>query len=328
MTIPKEMRGLQIVAPGRVEVVTVGTPKPARGEVLVRVRAVSVCTHWDLTILAGKDIFERPGYPKYPIPVGIPGHEMSGEVVALGEGVTALRVGDRVATWSSRASQKTIGYYAQYAAVPEDCLLTIPNNLSFVHAAPLEMGMSVAGSVRAMGDLAGKCVAVGGAGPAGLIGIGMIRALGARQILVFDPLEKRRKLALELGADRALDPSSQESLALSPRTAQVALECAGNAASAENLMRVTTGAVHLFGVVHGQIRYGIEHWGRGVTLAGYPGHSVESGEFARAMMAGGAVRTDRIIGKTVGFADYLDGIEVLKTGAIPKLCVVPEGNEE
>jgi len=318
------MRALQIVAPEQVRIVSLEVPQPGPGEVLVKVRAVTVCSHWDLTLLAGKDIFERPGYPKYPIPVGVPGHEMSGEVVALGAGVVAFRVGNRVASWTARAAQKQ-GYYAEYAAVPEDCLLRVPDHLSYPEAALLELGMSVACSVRRTGDLAGKTVAIGGAGAAGLLALQMVRALGARRILVFDPVEARRKIALELGADRALDPASPESQALSVETAQVAIECAGSAASAENLMRITKRDVHLFGVVHGSIRYTIEHWNRNVSLHGYPGHSLESAEFALAMMRSGAVRTAPLVGATVGFETYLEGIAKAKAALVPKVCVVPSG---
>jgi len=319
----KTMKALQILGPGEVRIVSVPVPQPGEREVLVKVRAVTVCTHWDLTLLAGTDIFGRPGYPKYPIHVGYPGHEMAGDVVAAGPAASAFRTGDRVAVWTSRATGVQ-GYYAEYAAVPEECLLRIPDHLSYPEAAPLELAMSVACSVRQMGDVAGKRVALGGAGAAGLIALQMIRVLGARQITVFDPVETRRALAVDLGADRALDPDSPESRALPATMAELAVECAGSAASAENLMRVTTGTVHLFGVVHGEIRYNVDHWGRGVTVAGYPGHSRESGDFALAMMRSGALRTAPLVGKTVTFGSYLEGIDALKAAVVPKVCVVPD----
>jgi threonine dehydrogenase-like Zn-dependent dehydrogenase len=323
--MPDTMRALQIESPENVAVVEATIPTAGPGELLVKVQAVTACTQWDLTLLAGKDIFERPDYPVYPIPIGVPGHEMAGDVVAVGTGVTELRVGDRVAAWSSRASQAEgrFGYYADFAAVPEDCLLKIPDHLSYVEAAPLELAMCVAASVRQAGDLAGKDVAIGGAGPAGLIAIQMVRTLGARTIIAFDPIETRRSLALELGADLALDPGSSESLALDSSATDIAIECAGAAASAENLMRVTSGGVHLFGVVHGEIRYNMSHWGRNVSLRGYPGHTLESAEYALAMMAKGAVRTGPIIGAEVDFDTYKEGIDMLRVGSIAKLCVRP-----
>ena len=319
------MRALQIMGPDDARVVIVPLPEPAAGEVLVRVRAIAVCSHWDLTLLAGKDIFERPGYPRYPISVGVPGHEMSGQVAALGPDAELFRVGDRVAAWTSRASALPgrYGYYAEYAAVPEDCLMPVPEHLSFEEAAPLEMAMCVASSIRQAGDMAGKTVAVGGAGPAGLMAIQMACALGARRIIAFDPVEGRRSLALFAGADITLDPAADEVKDLPSSTAEIAIECAGAAASAENLMRVTSGSVHLFGVVHGTVGFTMDHWMRNVRLFGYPGHFRESAELALALMTTGALRTDFLIGTKVGFDRYREGLATLKSGKVAKVCIVP-----
>ena len=319
------MKALQIVAPGKVEIVDVAVPEPGPDEVLVEVKAITACTQWDLTLLSGVDIFERMGFPKYPIAPGVPGHEMAGVVVARGSEASVFSPGDRVAAWDSRASQLPgrIGYYAQFAAVPEDCLLPIPDSLTFVEAAPLELGMCVAASVRQAGDLSGKRVAVGGAGAAGLVALQMAKALGARHVIAFDPVAARRELALALGVDDALDPVSEECAALRPGSADVGIECSGRAASAENLLRIATGGVHLFGVVHGQIRYTMDHWGRNVSLHGYPGHTRESAELALALMSCGAVRTKEFIGAEVPFEKYLEGMDMVKRGEIPKLCIIP-----
>jgi threonine dehydrogenase-like Zn-dependent dehydrogenase len=245
--------------------------------------------------------------------------------VATGSEVKAFRVGDHVAAWSSRHSQDEgrLGYYAEYAAIPEGDLLSVPTTMPFEETAILEMAMCVAASFRQAGDIAGKNVAIGGAGAAGLLALQIARSLGARRVDAFDPTESRRTLALTLGADNAMDPASDTSLALSPGSYQVAFECAGVAVSAENLMRVTTGNVHLFGVVHGEIRFTMDHWSRNVHLCGYPGHSRESAELALALMACGGVKVKPIIGITVGFAGYAEGLAKLKTGAVAKMCVVP-----
>lgn len=324
-TMPNTMRALQIVAPNDARVVTVDVPQIGAGDVLVRIKAATVCSHWDLSMLGGWDIFERPGFPKYPISPGWPGHEVAGEVVAVGEGVDAFRPGDHVAAWSSRHSQQEgkLGYYAEFAAIPAEDLLTVPESMPFEEAAILEMAMCVAASIRQAGDLSGKPVAIGGAGAAGLLALQMARSLGARRVDVFEPTESRRELAFTLGAHAAFDPASDDAKALSPRTYEVAFECAGAAASAQNLMRVTSGSVHLFGVVHGEIRFTMDHWSRNVHLFGYPGHSRESAELGLALMACGGVKVKPLIGVTVGFDNYLDGIARLKTGEAAKMCVVP-----
>ena len=63
--------------------------------------------------------------------------------------------------------------------------------------------------------------------------------------------------------------------------------------------------------------------GRSVALHGYPGHTHESAQMAMALISSGAVNTRPIVGKTVNFDSYLEGIESLKDGTVAKLCVVP-----
>jgi threonine dehydrogenase-like Zn-dependent dehydrogenase len=83
------VRALSLSAPGRIEVVEVAEPVPGAGEVVVRIRACGVC---------GSDLNAWRGVAgiDYPLPPGAPGHETLGDVVALGEGVETLSVGQRV----------------------------------------------------------------------------------------------------------------------------------------------------------------------------------------------------------------------------------------
>ncbi|HHE70938.1 MAG TPA: L-threonine 3-dehydrogenase, partial [Chloroflexi bacterium] len=81
------MRALVIGSPGVAEVAEVPMPSPGPGEVLIRVAACGICGT-DVHIFRGEYMGE------YPL---VPGHEFSGEVVAVGEGVSRFRVGDRVA---------------------------------------------------------------------------------------------------------------------------------------------------------------------------------------------------------------------------------------
>ena len=99
------MKGLLIDRPGHFEIVDVPRPEPFPDEVVVQVEAINSCTHWDLTVWDGVDIFGRPGHPEYPLQVGAPGHELSGVVVETGDQVTAVRAGDRVALWGSPAGR-------------------------------------------------------------------------------------------------------------------------------------------------------------------------------------------------------------------------------
>src|SRR5580693_2160614 len=119
------MRAIVIREPGGPEVLElrdVPTPIPQRGEARVRVRATAVNR---------ADLLQRMGaYPAPPdSPRDIPGLELAGEVDALGEGVTSVKVGDRVFGLAGG------GTYAEQVVVPARTLVRIPEALSFTEAA-------------------------------------------------------------------------------------------------------------------------------------------------------------------------------------------------
>src|SRR5574338_241499 len=127
------MKAVLFGGKGGPEVISLGEvpdPSPSRGEVLVRVRAAA---------LNRADLLQRRGL--YPPPPGyredLPGLELAGEVVALGEGVTAWKPGDRVMCITAGEAQ------AELCAVHERMLLRIPEGMSFEDAAALpEAGLT------------------------------------------------------------------------------------------------------------------------------------------------------------------------------------------
>jgi NADPH:quinone reductase len=117
---------IEITTPGGPEVLKprqVPVPAPAAGEILIRVHAAGVNR---------PDALQRAG--KYPMKPGmslIPGLEVAGEVVALGDGVSAFALGDKVCALTNG------GGYAQYCAVPAGQALPIPEGLSWLQAAAI-----------------------------------------------------------------------------------------------------------------------------------------------------------------------------------------------
>ena len=88
---PKTMRALRLTSPGKFEIQEVPVPSPGEGEVLCQIRAVAICGS-DPEIIRGDLAGTWP--PSYPF---TPGHEWSGEIVAVGLGVQGFSAGDRVA---------------------------------------------------------------------------------------------------------------------------------------------------------------------------------------------------------------------------------------
>ncbi|GAA1928119.1 NADPH:quinone oxidoreductase family protein [Microbacterium aoyamense] len=133
MSLPDSMRAWRVARLGEpaeaLSLDTVPVPKPAAGEVLLRVGAVAA--NFPDVLLARGQYQVKPDLPF------VPGVECSGAVVALGEGVTGLEVGDRVVA-------AKIGVLAEYAAMPAAAVQRIPDALSEVAAAGLTIAYQTA----------------------------------------------------------------------------------------------------------------------------------------------------------------------------------------
>lgn len=190
------MRAVVVPEPGGVEalqVVDVEAPEPGPGEVLVRVTAAGVNR---------ADLMQRQGF--YDPPEGatpVLGLECSGDVVALGEGVTELTKGEHVVALLSG------GGYAEYVAVPAGQVAVAPRGVDLVDAAGLmEVAATVWSNVFMMAKLQhGETLLVhGGASGIGTMAIQLAKAFGARVVVTVGSDEKAA-FCRELGADLAIN---------------------------------------------------------------------------------------------------------------------------
>lgn len=217
------MRAIRLHGPRDARFEEVSEPQVASDDVLIRVRAAALCAT-DIELYDGTMFYLTSGLATYPF---IPGHEWSGEVVALGSGVTGFEIGDRVVGECSigcrTCRQCLTGNYhlcrdrketgllrqpggmAEYISYPRFFLHKV-NELAFDDAAFIEPTGIAISAVHKVRVTPADRVAVMGAGPIGLFIVQVARAYGARQVIVIDPLADRRARALELGADIALDP--------------------------------------------------------------------------------------------------------------------------
>ncbi|MFD2330565.1 zinc-binding dehydrogenase [Cohnella sp. GCM10020058] len=221
--IADTMKAAVIEGPGRLAIETVPVPAAGRGEALVRVHCVGICAT-DMEIYDGSMAYFRSGSASYPV---IPGHEWSGEVVAIGEGVMRLAVGDRVVGETTipcrtcamcksgsynlcpnRAETGILGKAgaaADYVSYPEQALHRFDGGVAYEEACLIEpAAVAYRGALRA-GIVPGDTVAVLGAGAIGLLTVQMARALGAGRIVLFDYNERRLNIGRSLGADLAVN---------------------------------------------------------------------------------------------------------------------------
>jgi len=208
-------------------------PQLREHEALVKIRCATIC---------GSDLHSYHGRRHSPVPC-ILGHEMVGEVAALGPGgVTdfggsALKIGDRV-TWSmvwscgdcyycrlgirpkcerlrkfgheeltTESRHLFFGGMSEYCHLPaKTAIFKVPANLADVVASPANCATATVAAVfRNAGPIAGQAVIVHGAGMLGQTACAMAAAGGAEHVVVIEPDTQRRAQALEFGATDALD---------------------------------------------------------------------------------------------------------------------------
>lgn len=217
------MLAAYITGKAQLDVHETDVPSPGAGEALIRVRACGICGtdlhfyHGDLPAMANLS----------------PGHEFSGEVAAVGEGVRGFEEGDRVAvepiircgrctyclTGQYQLCPKRVligafhqGALAEYIVVPAYTLYKLPEELDFDLGAFVEpMAVSVHG-VHIANVGPGDKVLVLGTGTIGLTAILAARAAGAAEIIATHRHEHQGKAALALGADRTMNPDDVDAL--------------------------------------------------------------------------------------------------------------------
>ena len=195
-TLPEIMRFIDLPSHGGPEVMQSSKaplPKPAKGEILVKVEAAGVNR---------PDVAQRQGI--YPPPKGaspILGLEIAGEVVALGDGVTEFKPGDKVCALANG------GGYAQYCAVPAGQALPFPKGYDAVKAAALpETFFTVWANLFQMAGLTeGETVLIhGGTSGIGTTAIQLAKAFGAEVYTTAGSAEKC-EACVKLGAKRAIN---------------------------------------------------------------------------------------------------------------------------
>ena len=199
--IPPDMAYVRIDRPGPPEVLVparMPVPAPRTGEVLIKVAAAGINR---------PDVLQRQGgYPPPPGASDVPGLEVAGEIVALGESVDRWRVGDRVMALVSS------GGYAEYCVAPAPQVLPIPAGLSMTEAGAVpETFFTVWTNVFERGRLqAGESLLVhGGSSGIGTTAIQLAHAFGATVYATVGGADKQRA-CLKLGAKRAIDYRNED----------------------------------------------------------------------------------------------------------------------
>lgn len=251
-------------------------PTPAAGEVLIQVAAVGVCgsdVHYYRHGRIGDFVVDSPM---------VLGHEASGRIVAVGDGVDASRVGERVAIEPQRpcrvcrqckagrynlcpemefyATPPIDGAFTGYVTCPADFAFEVPDSVSDEAAALLEPLSVAITTARKAGIVPATRVLIAGAGPIGIICAQTARAFGAAEVIVSDPVPDRRERALKYGATSVVDPMNPNDDTTSLGV-DAFIDASGNPAAVDAGIRSVgpAGTAVLVGLGHSRMELPVEH---------------------------------------------------------------------
>ncbi len=204
-----------------------------KDEVLLKDRYSVISAGTERAWISGRSNNPSQRFPFYP------GYSASGEVIAAGSGVTSLNVGDKVViAWGGHRSH-TVKKASEVLRIPDDMHDMLA--AAFTHIASFPML-----GVRRLRLEIGESVMVAGLGLLGLLAVQIAVCSGAVPVIAADFDPARRKLALDLGADTALDPSAPDFIdqvlsATGGKGVSAAVEVTGNASALKQALKYTAG---------------------------------------------------------------------------------------
>ena len=231
--------------PGKIIFREAETPKPGSGQVLVKIKKIGIC---------GSDIHVYHGthpFTSYPVTQG---HELSAQIVKLGEGVTGLAPGQKVTIepqvycgkcypcthgkYNLCESLKVMGFQttgtaSEYFAVDASKVDVLPENMTYSEGAMIEPLAVTVHAAKRFPEIKGAKAAILGCGPIGILLAQSCKALGASQVMITDVSDYRLELAKQCGADFAVNTKERDfgeamTACFGPDKADVIYDCAGN----------------------------------------------------------------------------------------------------
>ena len=322
------------------------TPVPGRGQVRVRVKYTGIC---------GSDVPRVNGNACHFFPI-ILGHEFSGTVDAVGEGVDSVAPGDRVAgiplvpcmkcedcqngnfslcRHYSFIGSRQSGSFAEYAVVPESNVFRFDDSVSFEMGALFEPSSVAAHALRCADYRGGKKVAVLGCGTIGLLVLQWAKILGAAELTAVNRSRERLPLAARLGADHTVSTLDEDwieqMMKLSGgRGYDYVFDCTGNADSMKNAFRLAANKadICMVGTPKKEMSFTVQEWEqmnrKEFRLTGswmsysapWPGE--EWALTAHYFKTGQLIYDEAMVDRIMGLSEIADAFELYKTPGLVK----------
>jgi len=322
-------------------------PKPTitDNEVLLRVRAVSIC---------GSELHAYEGISERRKPPLIMGHEFSGEIAEVGKQVKNFEVGERVTVdpltrcgicvscTSGRGNicmnvrligLHTSGAFAEYVPVPATNLHRLPGNVSFEEGSCIEPFAVGFHSVIRTPVEVGDTVVVLGAGTIGLTNLQAARIAGARETIVTDLVDYRLKLAKKLGADVTINSKSEDPVKkimelTDNKGADVAIEAVGIQPTVQQAMAMIRigGKVTIVGMLSRTMQLEmLDAVVKEMDIKGTYGYTPGDFRIALGMIANGRADVKSLITHVLPLNEVGRGFELMhqKIEGVEKVVVTP-----
>lgn len=240
------MKALVYQGPKQLEIVERPIPTIQKGEVLIKIKSCGIC---------GSDVHGYLGLTGRRTAPMVMGHEFSGEIVELGDGLTrSLHVGDRVTVqpcvscWHCAKCDEGYnnvcetrdfmgvmdydGAMMEYLSVPEKLIYTLPDDVSYDQGALIEPLAVAYSGVKKAGDLQGKNVVIIGGGTIGQLALLVAKTMNPKRVVLSDLSHFRLETAKKFGADVTIDPKGKSFIeevqkAFDGECADVAIEAVG-----------------------------------------------------------------------------------------------------
>jgi threonine dehydrogenase-like Zn-dependent dehydrogenase len=331
---------------GAVEVRELPIPEPGRGDILVKMGASGIC-YSDVMIYKGL----YKGRQALPFPL-IMGHEGAGIVSALGEGVTNLKVGDKVSlnpiwgcgqcgncldgspnhctSWTHLGITRD-GTFAEYVVVPSRTAFKVADAVSMVDAACVEPINLAARTFEYLKPQLAETVAIIGPGAIGLFHVQAFRAAGAAKVIVvgLDQDAKRFEMATQLGADHIVNGSKVDVVEEIKRLTgglgcDMVVETASHPSTVGLAINLAAagGRVMLFGLYPeatisplAMVRSGIQVWGETASIPRWFRRGIRWVEC-------GKVTAGPIVSRPYRLDEAKDAFEAFKAGEAAKVLFV------
>ncbi len=321
----------------------VEVPSPGANEVLIKVRKTSIC---------GTDLhihrWDAWAQATIPVPMVV-GHEFMGEIVALGDDIVGLEIGQRVAgeghitcghCRNCKGGRREFchnhisvgvtrqGAFAEYIALPAQNVFVVPPHIDDDVAAVLDpLGNATHTALRF--DVVGEDVLITGAGPIGAMAAAIVRHIGARDVVVTDINRFRLDLAAQLGATRVVDVSAEQLTSVMGELGMtegfdVGLEMSGAEAAFNQMLDVMNhgGRIAVLGIPPGPMTLDINDViFKGLDIQGIYGRRIFETWYKMAAMLQSGLDVGSIITHRLPADRFEDAFRIVSSGECGKVIL-------